>query len=93
MAFEYIDAQTGDILDILPAKDSRYVTQHFLSRYSLKQRSEVKTITIDMNASYISFIPSLFPQAHVIIDRFHIIQLVNRSMNKEQDTGDDHEPA
>lgn len=86
MAFEYIDAQTGDILDILPAKDSRYVTQHFLSRYSLKQRSKVKTITIDMNASYISFIPSLFPQARVIIDRFHIIQLVNRSMNKTRVT-------
>ena len=86
MAFEYIDAETGDILDILPAKDSRYVTQHFLSRYSLKQRSEVKTITIDMNASYMSFIPTLFPNAHIIIDRFHIIQLINRSMNKTRVT-------
>ena len=82
MAFEYINVETGDILDILPAKDSRYVTQHFLSRYSLNQRSNVQTITIDMNASYISFIPKLFPNAKVIIDRFHIIQLLNRSMNK-----------
>ena len=37
---------------------------------------------IDMNASYTGFIPILFPKAKIIIDRFHIIQLINRSMNK-----------
>ena len=82
MAFEYINAQTGDILDILPAKDSRFVKNHFTSNYSLKQRKSVKTVTVDMNASYVSFIPDIFPKAHIIIDRFHIVQLVNRSMNK-----------
>lgn len=82
MAFEYIDVQNGRILDILPSKDSRSVSNHFISHYSLKQREKVKTITVDMNASYVSFIPRLFPNAQIIIDRFHIVQLVNRSMNK-----------
>lgn len=82
MAFEYINAQTGDILDILPAKDSRFVKKHFTSNYSLRQRERVETVTVDMNASYVSFIPVLFPKAHIIIDRFHIVQLVNRSMNR-----------
>lgn len=82
MAFEYINAQTGNILDILTARDSRSVKNHFTSRYSLRQRENVQTITVDMNAGYFSFIPVLFPNARIIIDRFHIVQLVNRSMNK-----------
>lgn len=82
MAFEYINAETGKILDILPARDGRTLTNHFTTRYSLKQRNQVKTITIDMNSSYLGVITKLFPNALVIIDRFHIIQLINRSMNR-----------
>lgn len=82
LAFEYIDAKTGDILDILPARDGLTVKSHFLSRYSLSDRYKVQTITIDMNASYAGFIPQLFPNARIIIDRFHIVQLINRSMSK-----------
>lgn len=82
MAFEYINAETGDILDILPARDGRRLRNHFTTRYSLKQRNRVQTITIDMNSSYIGVIKDLFPKAKIIIDRFHIIQLINRAMNK-----------
>lgn len=82
MAFEYIDGQNGLILDFLTSKHSRSVSNHFISHYSLKQREKVKTITVDMNASYASFIPWLFAKAEIIIDRFHIVQLVNRSMSK-----------
>ncbi|API90227.1 ISL3 family transposase [Marinilactibacillus sp. 15R] len=82
MAFEYIDVVTGTILDILESKDTRTIKDHFCSRYSQNQRNQVKTITTDMNASYVSFIPELFPNADIIIDRFHIVQLVNRAMNK-----------
>ncbi len=82
MAFEYIDVVTGTILDILPSKDTRTIKYHFRSRYSQKQGNQVKTITTDKNASYVSFLQELFPNAQIIINRFHIVQLVNRSMNK-----------
>ncbi|WP_261767123.1 transposase, partial [Kurthia zopfii] len=39
-------------------------------------------ITIDMNAGYEKLIKKLFPKAKIIIDRFHLVQLINRSMNK-----------
>lgn len=35
-----------------------------------------------MNAGYVSIIKELFPNAEIIIDRFHLVQLINRSMNK-----------
>lgn len=82
MAFEYINAQTGDIIDILPGRDGRTHRPHFLSRYGLDTREAVETITIDMNSSYIGVIEEIFPNAKIIIDRFHIVQLLNRALNK-----------
>lgn len=82
MAFEYINAETGDILGILSKRDGRTIKNHFIANYHLKQLKKVKTITVDMNASYVGIIKELFPQADIIIDRFHIVQLINRSMNK-----------
>ena len=82
MAFEYINAEKGDILDILEARDSRTIKNHFITNYSLADRKHVETVTIDMNAGYVSLIKELFPNAKIIIDRFHLIQLINRSMNK-----------
>src|SRR5690625_3243986 len=82
MAFEYINAETGDILDILDCRDSRTIKNHFIANYSLSDRKKVETVTIDMNAGYVNVIKEMFPQAKIIIDRFHLVQLINRSMNK-----------
>lgn len=81
-AFEYINAETGEILGILSSRDGYTVKNHFYANYSLKQLNKVKTITIDMNSSYIGVIKEVFPHAEIIIDRFHLVQLINRSMNK-----------
>lgn len=53
---------------------------HFLN-YSLKDRNQVKTIVVDMNAGYFKLAKKLFPNVSVIIDRFHLVQLSNRSLN------------
>ena len=82
MAFEYINAANGDILDILEGRTQFVIKNHFMGNYSLVARKAVKTVTIDMNAGYETLITVLFPNADIIIDRFHLVQLINRSMNK-----------
>jgi len=47
MAFEYINLETGDILDILDRRTSREIKDHFIANYSLKDRKKVETVTID----------------------------------------------
>lgn len=42
----------------------------------------VEIITLDLNAGYINLVPELFPNAKVVVDRFHIIQMANRSLNQ-----------
>lgn len=82
MAFQYIDAETEVILDSLQKRLSSHVKKHYISRYSHAQRCQVETVTIDMNTGYEKLVKKLFPKAKIIIDRFHLIQLVSLSMNQ-----------
>jgi len=63
-------------------RDGRTVKNHFISNNCLKDLRQVESITIDMNAGYVNVIKEIFPQAKIIIDRFHLVQLISRSMNK-----------
>ncbi|PTK63658.1 ISL3 family transposase, partial [Staphylococcus borealis] len=49
--------------------------------FSLEERKKVKTVSIDMFEAYIYMIQELFPNARIIIDRFHIVQSLNRALN------------
>src|SRR5690625_7812380 len=74
MAFEYIDAETGDILDILDRRDSYAIKNHFIVNYSLQERSSVKTVTFDMNAGFVNVILEMFPYAKIVKDCICFVQ-------------------
>lgn len=81
MSFVFSDAQTGSLIDII---DNRKYTKLklYFSRIPRKIRKKVKTICIDIYPPYIKLIREMFPNAEIIIDRFHIIQNINREFNK-----------
>lgn len=54
---------------------------YFENRYSKQERDQVESVVVDLNAQYQRFIRRLFPNAKVIIDRFHIVQLVGRALD------------
>ncbi|MGM8364441.1 transposase family protein, partial [Virgibacillus sp. W0181] len=56
MAFEYVNGETGDILDILDRRDSYTIKNHFIANYQRRDLKEVETVTIDMNAGYVNVI-------------------------------------
>lgn len=81
MSFIYMDSVSHAIQDIL--SDRRLTTlRNYFRRFSLEARLKVKTIVVDMNAAYFTLACELFPNAKVIIDRFHLIQLISRSLNQ-----------
>ncbi|MGX6980697.1 transposase [Pediococcus acidilactici] len=51
---------------------------HFERCYSLTARRAVKSVVLDFNSSYHTFIKRLFPNAKIVVDRFHLIQMLNR---------------
>lgn len=69
------------VIDVLENRTQACLYQYFM-RFSRKERSKVKTITMDMNGAFKDFLPTLFPKATIVIDRFHIVQLVTRALNQ-----------
>lgn len=81
MSFHLCNGETGQTIDIVEDRRLFSLLRYF-SRYSFKARSSVKYIVIDMYSPYISLIQKMFPNASIVIDTFHLIQLISRSLNK-----------
>lgn len=80
LAFIAQDFETKKIITILENRTQITIRNHFF-RYSKEARNSVKVVTVDMSGSYIPMIPKLFPKAKIVIDRFHIVQHMSRSLN------------
>ena len=81
MSLLFIDARTHEPIDIVENRQQHYLSDYFM-RYSLESRRKVKSVTIDMYSPYFRVIKDSFPNAKIIIDRFHIVQLLNRALNQ-----------
>ena len=81
MAFNFCDAKTGKIIDLVLDRKLENLIKYF--RYYLKEvRAKVKFVVMDMYKPYITLIKEIFVNAKIIIDLFHIIQLISKSLNK-----------
>ena len=81
MSFHICNAKNGKTIDIVEDRRLNSLIKYF-SRYSRSSRMNVKYIVIDMYAPYISLIKMMFPNAQIVIDKFHLIQLISRALNK-----------
>ena len=81
MSFHLCNGKTGKTIDIVENRRLPNLLSYF-SYYSHKARSNVKFIVIDMYSPYISLILKMFPNANIIIDKFHLVQLISRALNK-----------
>ena len=83
ISFVFLDAKTHDFIDIVGGR-TKYILNSYFLRFKRKTKNKVKTICIDIYPPYIDIIKKHFPNARIIIDRFHIIQNINRELNKER---------
>ncbi|MCO4472281.1 IS1193, transposase, ISL3 family [Streptococcus infantarius subsp. infantarius] len=79
LAFIAQDYQTRKTITIL--ENNRQTTiKNYSYQYSRQAREAVKVVTCDMSGAYIPIIKQLFPNEKIVLDRFHIIQHLNRAM-------------
>ncbi|MCD0131338.1 ISL3 family transposase [Streptococcus agalactiae] len=81
MSFIICDSTTHKLVDVVRDRKSYSLKQYFY-RFEPKTRLKVKTISIDMYVPYIQLIKEMFPNAKIIIDPFHIVQALNRELNR-----------
>lgn len=81
MSFVFADYKTKNIIDIVEDRRLNSLIEYF-SRFSYEARSKVKYICMDMYSPYISLVNTIFPSAKIVLDKFHIVNLVNRAFNQ-----------
>ena len=72
MAFIIVDEEKHNIFDMNNSRLSLDIEKYF-KRYSKKERDKVQFITMDLYKPYYKLMHSLFRNATLISDRFHIV--------------------
>src|SRR5690625_1949306 len=80
MSFIYIDTLTHQLTDIVENRQLPYLLDYFM-RYPADMRAEVITVTMDMYSPYTQLVKTCFPNATIVMDRFHLVQHMNRALN------------
>lgn len=81
LSFEYMDGESHLLIDLVCARTVHQVSNYFM-RYTKAARDNVKVIVTDMNYTYPKLARTVFPNAVVLYDRFHIVQSLVRAFNK-----------
>lgn len=81
MSFIFMDSISRRVIDILPDRRIHKPISYF-QRYPIEARRRIRGVVIDMYEPYISLIQSIFPNAVIIFDRFHIVQNLTRALDK-----------
>lgn len=82
MSFIFMNRINRKIIDIVENRQF-YSLENYSSKFSYSARKNVEYIVIDMYSPYMTLIKNCFSSAKIVIDRrFHIIQLINRALNR-----------
>ena len=78
--FICLDGDNHQVVQILRTRYKKTLLKYF-GRFSPQARANVKTVTMDLNFYYQDIVRACFPNAQIVIDRFHMIQMLTRSFN------------
>lgn len=81
MAFIIVNQESRNVFDINNSRLSKDIYKYF-TRYQKSDRKKVKFITLDLYKPYYSLMHTLFPNAILIPDRFHIILQIRNALDK-----------
>ena len=74
------DFHTGDPIDLLRSRRVNVTEPYFVS-IPTEERNAVKYLISDMYNQYISYVDKYFPNAVAVVDSFHVIQWITRSID------------
>jgi transposase len=76
-----IDADTGQPLFIGDGKGEAAL-EPFWETLGPRRRKRIEAVAIDMGKAYISAVKKNLPNAKIVFDHFHLVKLVNDTLNK-----------
>lgn len=77
------DLERGIQLDLLPNRKKSTLLAHFRTLGD-KFCQQIQAVSCDIWPPYLQVAAACFPQAYVVIDRFHVVKLLNNVLNTER---------
>lgn len=74
------DFHTGDPIDLLRSRRTSVTEPYFVS-IPTEERNQVMYLISDMYNPYIAYVDKYFPHAVPVVDSFHVIQWITRSID------------
>jgi transposase len=75
------DVERGCLIEVIDSHKQPEIIEA-LKKQPVEVRVKVKEVSVDMWAGFPKIIKEVFPNAAVVIDRFHVMKLVNEFLNK-----------
>jgi len=75
------DIEVAKPLEIIKGREGEKLIE-VLSAEALEIREGVEEVSVDMWGGFPKVIEAVFPNARIVYDRFHVMQQVNRELNK-----------
>lgn len=78
--FICLDGEKHEVVQILRTRLKKHLLRYF-GKFTPQARDNVKTVTMDLNFYYQDIVRACLPKAQIVIDRFHMAQMLTRSLN------------
>ena len=75
------DLDNSSLLEVIDSHKSEEIIE-VLEAQPLSIRENVKEVSVDMWGGFPKVINKVFPNALIVIDRFHVMKIVNKALNK-----------
>ncbi|MHC5269740.1 ISL3 family transposase [Enterococcus sp. LJL98] len=81
MSFICVNGTNNQLFDVLEDRRLFRLVQYFM-RFPREQRLNVRYLVMDMNGCYPQLLKTVFLNAEIVTDRFHIVQQITRAFNQ-----------
>jgi transposase len=75
------DIEGGKLIEMIDSHRQQDIVE-VLMRQALEVRGQVEEVSVDMWGGFPKVIEKVFPNAKLVIDRFHVMKAVNKDLNK-----------
>jgi transposase len=75
------DIEGGNLIEMIDSHRQQDIVE-VLMRQPLEVREKVEEVSVDMWGGFPKVIEQAFPNAKLVIDRFHVMKAVNKDLNK-----------
>ncbi|WP_416676604.1 ISL3 family transposase [Egbenema bharatensis] len=75
------DIEAGKLIEVIDSHQQEDIIE-VLEQQPLEVREQVEEVSVDMWGGFPKVVKKVFPNAVVVIDRFHVIKVVNTELNR-----------